>query len=114
MAKAMNSEGYTVVSHLDVTTDTDFAASVTATDIGTELGSREATSNTRSTNVVTYSAIRSGADVVDTTNGDTLTGIGEFSASTSGDLHFNIELPSVNQTTGFDIEFDVVATYTRR
>jgi len=114
MAKAINNESYNVVSHLAVTSDTSFEASTSATNIGSELGTREATSNTRSGTTVTFSAIRSGADVIDTTSGDTLTGLGYFDAVSGDGLHTNIELPSVNQTTGFDIEFDLELTPQRR
>lgn len=114
VAKAMNSESYTTSNYVNVSTSTDFEASNTATSLDGEIGSRIATSNTRSSNVVTYSGIRSAALVVDTVNGDTLYGVGTFSAASAGDLHLNVDLPGVNQTIGFDVEFDFEVTYSRR
>lgn len=113
VAKALANESYTVSSHLAVTTATDFSADVTATDIGTEIGSREAVATTRVDNVTTYSATRSGASVVGA-SGDTLTGVGLFSASSGGDLEMLVPLPSLSHTTGFDIEFDFQITAGRR
>jgi len=113
VAKALNSEAHTVSGYLAVTTDTSYAADATSTDIGTELGTRIALTNTRADNVTTYNATRSGAVVVGAT-GDTLTGVGLFSASTLGDLSVTVPMGSLSHTTGFDIEFDFEVTVTRR
>lgn len=113
LAKALNNESYTIASHLAVTTDTDFTADATSTDIGTELGGRIATTNSRINTTTSYSAVRSGAIVVEPT-GDVLTGVGLFSNSSGGDLEVTIPLPSLSHTTGFDIEFDFDITVSRR
>lgn len=112
MAKAINSESYDVVSHLAVTSDTSFEESTSATNIGTEIGSRISTGNTRSGTTVTFNAIKTGA--LTASSGETLTGIGYFESSSGDGLHVNIALPNLNQTQGFDIEFDLEITPQRR
>jgi hypothetical protein len=108
-------EGETFTAYVAVTASTDFDSfDTTATDIGTELGSRITATASRINNVVTWTGIRSGASVVDTVNGDVLTGAGLFTASTGGDLMFTIPLASLTQTTSFDIEFNFETTYDRR
>lgn len=107
-------EGEKVTAYVAVTTDTAFDSFDTAaTDIGTESGSRITATASRVGNVVTWSGIRSGAVVVDTVNGDVLTGAGLFSASTGGTLLFTVPLASLTHTTSFDIEFNYETTYDR-
>lgn len=112
VAKALNSESHTVPTYLAVTVATDFTATPTSTDIGTEVGSREALTSSRIDAVTSYTAIRSGAVV--TPGGDILTGMGLFSASTGGDLEITVPLPDVSHTDAFDIEFNVELTVGRR
>jgi len=108
-------EGEAVTGYLAVTTDTSFDSfDTTATDIGTELGSRTTATVSRVNNVVTWSGIRSGAVVVNTSTGDVLQGVGLFSAVTGGTLLFTSPLASLTHTTSFDVEFNYETTYTRR
>ena len=113
VAKALNNEAYTTSAYLAVTTDTDYSADPTDTTIGTEIGSRAAVSATRAGVVQSYSAIRSGANVIGSPS-DILTGVGLFSASTVGDLSITVPLPSLSHTTSFDIEFNFEVTVSRR
>ena len=113
IAKALNSESYVTLSYLAVSTDSTFAASLTNTTIVGESPSRIATTSSRSANTVTFNAIRSGASVVDTTNGDTLYGAAWFSAVTAGQLQLDVALPSLIHTTAYDLETDLDLTTNR-
>jgi uncharacterized membrane protein len=110
-ASTLNSAHYN--AYLAVTTDTSFSADADATDIGVELGSRLATDETVALNVFSASVTRSGA-LAATDGGDTLTGLGYFDSSSGGDLSVLVPLPSLNQTTNFDIEFNLELTVSRR
>ena len=105
LAKAINGESYLTASHI-VAGSTDVSTIDTSdTTIQGELGSRISTSGSRTDNNVEFSAIRSGAVVIDTTNGDDINSAGLLTAETGGELLSGITLGGVTQTTNFDIEF---------
>ena len=113
LAKALNGESYDIPSHLGVGEGT-IIASPTLSALSEEVGDRIATSKSRSNEVVTFNAVRSGAEVAATDTGDTLKCSGLFTAITGGDLMVNNELPSVLHTIDFDLDFDYAFTISRR
>lgn len=104
-AKAINGESFVVPTHLAVATTVVTAIATTDTDLSGEIGTREALSGSRVDNVTSLSAVRSGADVQDTANGDEIKSSGIFSAITSGELLSGVVHGGITQTTNFDIEF---------
>lgn len=112
LAQAMNGDAYNYPSYGAVSTS---AISVVATDTSMtgEIDSRFLMPGSVSNNQISYSGIRSGTEVT-VYGGDTLKGFGAFSASSSGTMHAEITLPSITQTTNFDIEFNLTVNYTRQ
>lgn len=113
-AKALAGESFVSINSLSVSSGTSFDDSPDSSDVGTELGSREVVSISRIDNITSFNAIRSGVDVVDVTNGDVLSGASWWSEQTGGILLTTLALPSISQTTAFDIEFDFDLTINRR
>ena len=91
-------------------TETVFNPDPTDTTLSGELTGRTTMTNSRVNNAVTFTGIRSGASVIDTTNGDDWKGIGMFDASTSGDLESSISTTGILQTTSFDVEVKLIIT----
>ncbi len=113
LAKAMNSESFTVPVYQAVGENT-ITADPTDTALDGEIGTRVAGSKSRTTNQVSLTALRSGADVIDTINGDDLRAVALFDTATSGELHTELSISSLIQTTSFDLEFQWDLGYNRR
>lgn len=111
MAKLLNSESYDIPAYLTVSSDSNFDASTTASSIPGEVGSREALSNTRSDKVVTFETVRSGATA--SISGDILYGVALMPSSTGDDAQLLVELPGINHTQNFDIDFNFDITLRR-
>lgn len=107
MAKALAEESYTVPSHLAFATTEVASIATTDTALSGEIGTREALSKSRSDKSITFTAMRSGTDVIDTTNGDELESSGFLNASTNGTFLWGITHPGITQTTVFDLEWEV-------
>lgn len=110
-AKALAGESYVVPTFMAFgsTVITPNAASTVVTG---EIGDRYALSDSRSNAIVTWSGIRTGADVA-TSSGDTLNAIYMLSASTGGTLFSENTLSSIIHTTAFDIAVDYAVTVSR-
>jgi hypothetical protein len=110
VAKAINNESFVIPSHLAVGTGTVSSFLTTDTSVYGEIGTREEFSGSRIDNTITLTGVRSGTDVADTTNGDTLTNSGIYSASSGGTFLTGATHSGIIQTTNFDLEF--IYTYT--
>ena len=111
---AMAGESYDYPTYFLVSTDTSITdIDVTDTSIPNEIGTREAITNVRDNNVVTYNALRSGTDVINTSTGDALTAIGADIAATGDDLQFGVIVSELH-TTAFDLELEAELTYGRQ
>ncbi len=111
LAKAMNGTSYTYPAYGAVST-TAISVASTDTSMPGEIDTRFLISGTVADNQVSYSGIRSGTEVT-VSGGDTLKGFAAMSAITSGEMHVELTLPSITQTTNFDIEFNLTLGYTR-
>jgi len=109
VAKAIEGTSYDVPSYTAIGTDTAMTEIQSTTEqLSGEIGTRMSSSILRSGNQVEYSAIRSGASVIDTANGDDLTSFGVFSdatQSTSDLLLTGVAIAGTLHTTAYDIEF---------
>jgi len=106
VAKHINGETGTIPSHLAVATGSVTEINPTDTALTGEIRTRESLSSVRTVNDVSFTAISSGADVVDTSNGDAITNAGIFNASSGVSLFEGVVLTGITQTTNFDIEYD--------
>jgi len=107
IAKFLNEETSRVPNYLAVGTTAITAYGPTDTDCDGEIGTRLALSNSRVDNVVEYSAIRSGATVIDTASGDSYGSVALFNTitqSTTDPSEVGIAVSGVTQTTNFDVE----------
>lgn len=108
MAKAIKEESYVVPAYQAVGTSGVDVIAASDTQLSGEIGTRDILTSDRTQNQIEYSAIRSGASVVDTLNGDDLRSTGLFNTntqSTSDELLQGIAMNGVTQTTNFDVEF---------
>lgn len=101
---AINDETFMTPSYLAVATTVVSAILSTDSALSGEIGSRESMTGTRVNNIVTYDAIRSGVDVINTQTGDVLTSFGLFPLSTGPNLLSGVVVSGVTHTTNFDIE----------
>jgi hypothetical protein len=114
VAKAINDEGsVTLPSHLAFG-ETTIVASPSVTSVTDEVGTRPTASSTRNGTTVTYNGIRSGTDVVDTVNGDTLAASHLMTASSGGSVQAVQSLPNIRHTTSFDVEMQFEVSVTQR
>ncbi len=104
-AKASSGESFTTIAYLGVGTTEVAAILATDTSLSGEVGTRIVASKSRSDRTSSFSAIRSGANVINTSTGDLLESSGWLSALTSGDLHIAISHTGLLQQTSFDLEF---------
>ncbi len=113
VAKFLNNESATVVSHLTFSSDA-ITPDATDTSVSGELGTRISVSNSRSSSVptVTFTGTRSGA--VASSSGDFVNLAALFTASSGGNLMAEAIVPSVLHTTDFDLEVDWSITAARR
>jgi hypothetical protein len=112
VAKAMSGDSYTYPAYFSVSSD---VVSVDADDtvLPGEIDTRFLSSATSTDNAVIYSGLRSGTEVT-VSGGDAINTFGAFSQVTSGDMHIEVTLPTITQTTNFDIEFNVTLQYNRQ
>ena len=114
VAKALNSESYISANYLAIGTGALTTFGSSQTSITGEVGSRLPLTKTRSGNVLTFQATRSGATVLNTTSGDALTNVGILGPSTAGTVLIGEILGGITQTTAFDIEFTFYLEPVRR
>jgi len=117
IAKAMNSESYVIPAYQAVGTSGVLVIAASDTALSSEIGSRVSLSTTRTLNEIEFSGIRSGAVVIDTTNGDDIRSTGMFNTateSTSDKLLQGIATNGITQTTNFDVEFITNIQWNRR
>jgi len=112
-AKALSNESYSLPSHVAISNQ-DSSVGVTANSLTNEIGSRLASNSNRNDDTVSYEAVRSSTDVVDTTNGDTIEEIGFFDASSGGDMLTFDDIPSIEQTIDFDVDITKNVTPERK
>lgn len=111
-AKAFAGESFVTPAYVAVGTGTA-AITSTSTALSGEVGdARGALSLSRTANVIEFSGIRSGTGV-NTSSGEYLNEIGIFSAVTSGIMLSAITIPSILQTTTFDIDISGSFTWSR-
>lgn len=110
IAKAINGEANTVVSHCAFSS-TVLTPAATDTSLAHEYDRSSAT-GTRSTNSVTFNSLRSGATASST--GDYINVVGLLTSSTGGNLMLEALVPSVLHTTSFDFEVDATVTIERK
>jgi hypothetical protein len=113
VAKGINNETFVVPAYQAVGTGSVTAINTTDTALTGEIGSRIALSGTRTNNSITFSGTRSGASVLDSTSGDTLTNVGILAVATSGTLLQGVVIGTITHTTSFDIEFTNSITVNR-
>lgn len=113
IAKALNGESFGTPAYLTVGTST-LTLTPSLTSITGELTPRIATTSSRTDSQVTWTAVRSGTAVQQTATGDTLQVVAWLTAAASGDVHEAVSLPSLLQTTNFDIEDDLIITIQRQ
>lgn len=104
VAKALNSESFDVPAYASFATSNVDAIVATDTSLSGEIGTRVALTKSRTDNALSLTGVRSGANVVDTTNGDILESTGINAAATGTDLQAGIVLNTITHTTAFDIE----------
>lgn len=114
VSKALNSETYAIPAYLTVATTVVTSIDTDATVLEGEIGTRIAFTGSRQTKQLTISAIRSGAIVIDTINGDTLYTSGGSATLAGSDLQLGVIHAGITQTTNFDLEFNYVIDAVRR
>lgn len=102
LSKAFNGESFTVPSYIAFSSTTK-TLSPSDTSLGGELD-RSVLSNTRVDNVVTFTGIRSGANV--TGSGDIIKSMGLFASSTAGTVMPQALVPNVLHSSTFDLEVE--------
>jgi hypothetical protein len=103
VAAGLNGEALVVPGYVTHGT-TSITVTPTMTSLDGEQASRLLVSSLRENNLVTFTALRSGANVGDTVNGDTLFSSALFDEATEGSLLAAVTLPGLLHTTSFDIE----------
>ena len=104
-ANAMSGNTYYIPNYLAVATTEVTAIATDATALEGEIGTRETVSNTVSENIITYTAIRDTASVIDTANGDDINSSGLHGTISGNDLMAGVIHNGITQTTNFDLEF---------
>lgn len=105
ISKSLNNESFEISNFIAVATGTLSNFLPTTTSLTGEIGTRLAVSRVRTGNIVTGTATRSGATVINTSTGDPITNVGVFSSSSGGSVLQGAVVNGVTQTTNFDIEF---------
>lgn len=106
VAKAINSESYTVPNYLAVGTGTVTSVGTTDTALTGEIGTRASVTGSRANAQVLFSGIRSSTAVLNTTNGDAITNAGLLNGTSAGTLMIGEVISGLTQTTAFDVQFD--------
>lgn len=112
LAKFSAGESYDIPAYLTVSSDSDVTAAASTTSLLGEFGSRFSLAFDRTDDTVKYSAVRSGAIVG--SSGDVLTAVALFPESTGSGCQLITVLPSLTQTSSFDIDFNMEVTFRRR
>ena len=112
VASLMAGSTYTVVSHLAFGSTT---GTLTATDLITsgEFDRNAIDSKSATGNVVKYIATRSSTEANGTTYLNLIGWHNTSTANSSGYMQANFLIPSLLQTTSFDIEFELWVQFTR-
>lgn len=111
-AKAMAGESFTYPSYITAGT-TALTILPTDTTLSGETGSRVLGTSSRSAETLSLTGIKSGASIL-TATGTYLETVAAFTASTGGNYMTGVSLPSILQTTNFDIQFNFDWTYGRQ
>lgn len=114
VAKALNSESYTMPNYLTVGTTVITSVTSTDTAISGEIGTRFSATNSRAGTQVLYTGIRSSTSVVNTTNGDAIASVGLLNGTSAGTLMVGEIVSGLTQTTAFDVQFDFYVQPARR
>lgn len=104
LAKAINSEGYSVPTHMAEGSSTMTINTDTSVLTG-EYPSRQAVSSSRVNNITTFNALRTGASVA-SSSGEVVYTFGLYDSSSSGNLLTAVLASSILHTTSFDIDVD--------
>jgi lactate dehydrogenase-like 2-hydroxyacid dehydrogenase len=110
-AKALNGESFSNPAYLTVGTVASIAASDTV--LTGEIGPRISLTGARTINAVAFSAIRTGASLVNPAMGDTLNASALMTAATGGYVNTAATHAGILQTTNFDVEFVYTLSYIR-
>lgn len=110
LAKFLNSESANVPAYIAMATDTVLVSASVDTVAG-EYGTRIAVSSSRTAKEVTYEGIINGTLVP--ASGINWNATYLTPSSTGGGVQVVISLPSLNQTTDFDIDMNFTETPTR-
>jgi hypothetical protein len=102
IAKVLNNEAYTIPTKQLVGTEATLIPTDAVTLPGI-IGADISLDSIRSDRTVTYRSVRSGAEVIDTEDGDNILSTGLF--DNGNVLQIGVQLNEL-QTTAFDIEFD--------
>jgi len=105
-AESLDGVAVTIPAYLAVATTEIASIATSATELEGEVGTRGALSRSRSGFTVSYSAVRSGAVVIDTANGDSLNSSGLFDSLTNGDFEAGVTHTGILQQTSYDLEFN--------
>lgn len=111
-AKAFAGESFVTPAYVAVGTGTTAITSSSTSLSGPVDDARGALTLTRTANVLEFSGLRSGTGV-STSSGEYLNEVGIFSALTSGTMLSAITIPSILQTTTFDIDISGSFTWSR-
>jgi len=102
LSKALNSESYAVPAFL-VHGSTSTIINTDTSSLAGQYADVPSLTNSRSSNVVTFTGIKTGA-LVSGSSGDVLWSQGVVDTSSGGVLQAGVVLPSTVQTTSFDLE----------
>ena len=112
MAKVLNAESYNIPTFNIVATTNVASIDITDTTLSGIIGTGVDFDSARVSNITSFTAIRSGTDVI-TGTGDTLKSAGMSTANLSGSLMAGVVIDEL-QTTAFDLEFVWDITANRR
>lgn len=112
IAKAMMGTAYTYPTYLSQST-TAVTVLSTNTVLPDEMSARFSLTRAAYPTYIDYSGISTGSSVTQAT-GSTIRTIALFSAATSGDMHVEVSIPSITQTTNFDINWVIDIGYSRQ
>jgi len=112
IAKVLNAESYSIPTDNIVATTVVASIDITATTLSGIIGTGVDFTSARTDNITSYTAIRSGTDVISGT-GDSLKSAGMSTANLSGTTFAGVVIDEL-QTTAFDLEFVWDITANRR
>ena len=113
MAKLLNDEAVTNPSYEGYSSDVIVPdATHTSSDFTGEISVRTTATGSRTNNSVTFTSLKTGATLGSST--DTINTIALFNSSTAGELFTEAIVPSLIQTSDFDVETDWQLTFERK